>query len=378
MTSADSNSEAPQDVTGCSFLEMRVIRTVFAGGPRPECGVRIMLLVKRRNEPQWLVDLRATTAAKRIWASWIPYSRKARVAWFLLRWALKLRVARFVPGVSVIQVPAAEFGPWLANIPELANAAPVVFIGKPSVTRKLTVFLANDRGGIAAVAKLPIEPEAIDSIRNEEQALRELSGVVPGIPTVLRTSIPPGVCVEAWVEGKSVGRRLTSEHVTLLLQFPRTGRGISLERSLDALKDDLKSENRSIADRIPSFGTRSGELPSLWEHGDFVPWNLKRSADGVLIPFDWEYSSPEGLPLLDLLHFFYRQEYLFRDMGNVPRAMRQNSFVQQYCHAFELDREIQKRLGFYYLLRSLRYEIPPISPEDTYEGFVIEQLSTLL
>jgi hypothetical protein len=378
MTSADSKSKMPQDESRCSFLAMRAIRIVFGGAARPECDARRMLLVRRRNEPLWLVDLRAAVAADRIWDSWIPYSRKARVAWILLRWAMKLRVARIVPGVSLIQIPATGFGPWLAGIPELANSASVVLIGKPSVTRKLTVFLANELGEVAAVAKLPLEPGAIESIRNEEQALRKLSGIVPGIPAVLRPSFPPGVCVTSWVEGKYVGRRLTNEHLTLLFRFPRTGRAISIEHALGALKESLKPEDRAIADQIPAARSWRGELPSVWEHGDFTPWNLKRRADGVLIPLDWEYSSPEGLPLLDLFHFYYRQEYLFRDIGNVREAMDENLLVQQYCRAFELDRETQRFLGVYYLLRSLRYEIPPLSPEDTYEAFVVGQLSSFL
>ena len=379
MIPVDSNSKMARTGSRCGSPAMRAISAVlFGGAPRPDCGVRRMLLVQRRNEPQWLVDLRAAAAAVRIWDSWTPYSRKARLAWLLLRWALKLRVARFVPGVALIQIPATGFGPWLADIPELQNAAPVVFIGKPSVTRKLTVFLADERGGIAAVAKLPLVPGAVESIRNEEQALRKLSGLVPGIPAALRPSFLPGVCVESWVEGKSVARRLTGEHLSLLLQLPRTGRAISMRRALDALKESPKPESRAIMDRIPVSGCWCGELQSVWEHGDFTPWNLKRSTGGVLILLDWEYSSPVGLPLLDLLHFFYRQQYLFRDMGNVRKAMDGNLLVQQYCRAFALDRETQKSLAVYYLLQSLRYEIPPLSPEDTYEAFVMEQLSSLL
>ncbi len=376
MISADFKSKMPQNGSRCAFPPMRAIRAVFGGAPRPEIGARRMLLVKWRNEPQWLIDVRAAAAAGQIWNSWIPYSRKSRVAWFLLRWALKLRLARFLPGVSLIQIPAIGFGPWLAGIPELANAAPVVFIGKPSVTRKLTVFLADERGGIAAVAKLPLVSQAIDSIRNEEHALRNLNGIVPGIPAVLRASFPPGVCVESWVEGKNVGRGFASEHLSLLLRLPRTGRAISMQRAFAALKESLKPETRAIADRIPVPGSCSREIPSVWEHGDFTPWNLKRSAEGILIPLDWEYSSPEGLPLLDLCHFFYRQEYLFRDIGNVRRVMDENLLVRQYCRAFELDRETKRLLGVYYLLRSLAYEIPPLSLEDTYGAFVIEQLFT--
>ncbi len=283
-----------------------------------------------------------------------------------------------MPGVTLIQIPAAGFGSWSADIPELADAAPVVFIGKPSVTQKLTVFLAQKSGKIGAVAKLALVPDAAESIRNEEQALRNLHSIISGIPAVLRSSFPPGVCIESWVEGRGIARNFTREHLFLLFQLPRTGRTISMQRALGALKESLISEDRQIADQFSATEEWRGELPSVWEHGDFAPWNLKLSADKVLIPLDWEYSSPEGLPLLDLLHFFYRQEYLFRDIGSVRKALDENVLVQQYCRAFQLDCEMQRRLGIYYLLRSLRYKIPPLSPKDTYNAFVIDQLSHYL
>ena len=278
----------------------------------------------------------------------------------------------------MIQIPAAGFGPWSASIPELANAAPVVFIGKPSITEKLTVFLADERGGIAAVAKLALVPGAVASIRNAEQALKALNGAIPGIPAVIRPSFQPGACIESWVEGKSVGRELTNEHLSLLLQLPRTGHTICMQSALTALKESLTPETRRKVDRFVATENWSGELPCVWEHGDFVPWNLKRAPDGALIPVDWEYSSQQGLPLMDLLHFFYRQEYLFRDIKNVHKVMERNSLVQQYCCTFELGRAMQRRLEIYYLLRSLRYNLPPLSPRETYDIFVIERLSGLV
>lgn len=44
--------------------------------------------------------------------------------------------------------------------------------------------------------------------------------------------------------------------------------------------------------------------PVSLQHGDFVPWNLRRSQNGKgLSAFDWEYGIAEGFPYLDLAHF---------------------------------------------------------------------------
>jgi hypothetical protein len=44
-------------------------------------------------------------------------------------------------------------------------------------------------------------------------------------------------------------------------------------------------------------------------HGDFVPWNIRKS-NGRLFVFDWEDSLPDGLALTDIFHFLYNQAYL--------------------------------------------------------------------
>ena len=38
-------------------------------------------------------------------------------------------------------------------------------------------------------------------------------------------------------------------------------------------------------------------------HGDFSPWNLKIGADGRIRAVDWEQSTTNELPYLDLHHF---------------------------------------------------------------------------
>lgn len=355
----------------------RALAKVYSGRTHLDSPVFRILVIGRRGDPRWLVDTRAIAAANRVWASWIPYSRKARLAWFLLRLALRLRVLRLLPGVTSVEIPATQFGSWLAANPELENAAPVVYIGKPSVTEKLTVFLATERGKIAAVAKLAMVPGAVESIRNEEHALRQLRGAIHGIPLVLGATSVPGACVESWLDGKSVGRTLTARHISLLRSLPQTGRTTTMRDAFRSLAETLDPRHLALVQRCTPQAGLDVALPCVWEHGDFVPWNLKQLSDGTLFLLDWEYSRAEGLPMLDLLHFFYRQEYLFRDYGGVWRAMGGHPLVQRYCREFDLTVEMQKALAACYLLRSLRHSIPSLASDDTYEDFVAAQLAVL-
>ena len=52
-------------------------------------------------------------------------------------------------------------------------------------------------------------------------------------------------------------------------------------------------------------------LPACWEHGDFAPWNIKRSRDGGCALLDWEDARRKGLPLQDAYHFLHMQDWLF-------------------------------------------------------------------
>jgi phosphotransferase family enzyme len=73
----------------------------------------------------------------------------------------------------------------------------------------------------------------------------------------------------------------------------------------------LEELERDCGDRLPAgFTVRArqalgnlGELPLVWEHRDFGPWNLAINAEGGLAAIDWEDAEPRGLPGLDLAYF---------------------------------------------------------------------------
>ncbi len=360
-----------------SSPESRAIQAVYSGARHPGTETYSVLAVGRKGEIRWLVDQRARRIVGQVFEAWRPYSRLSRAAWMVLRYASGLRVLRLIPGVHRISIPAAQYGAWIESCPQLKGCAPVVFIGKPSITEKLTVFLGDGSGKIAAVAKLALTAAAMESIDNEAYALQHLREVIPGIPPLLSVDSTRGVCIQGWVRGRSVGRGLTEKHLALLLKLPRSGRSVSMREAWSALIKSMRPEHKRIAEAYLAQREFCGELRILWEHGDFAPWNIKKSPGGNLVLLDWEYASANGLPLLDLLHFFYRQQYLFRDMGSIPRVMEANQLVRKYCLAFELTQEMRKMLASYYLLRSLRYEIPSLSGEDTYESFVARQLELL-
>jgi hypothetical protein len=54
------------------------------------------------------------------------------------------------------------------------------------------------------------------------------------------------------------------------------------------------------------------QLRPVVRHGDFARWNLLIQDDGSLIALDWEWGHPEGMPGLDLAHFFLQDARLVK------------------------------------------------------------------
>ncbi len=64
-----------------------------------------------------------------------------------------------------------------------------------------------------------------------------------------------------------------------------------------------------------ALGQLAGRMlsPSI-THGDFAAWNLLSLPHGQLIALDWEWGNPQGLPGLDLVHYFAQDARLVRRM----------------------------------------------------------------
>jgi len=376
LTEAIDNrcTPAPEKPTSFSApTAEHILRTLF----REEMAAlhRSFYAIGKQGELRWIVDTAAIAALDPVWEAWIPYTRRSRLLWRLIRAAALLRCLGFLPGVSRLHPEKAVLGDWVNSVPGLRNTAPIVFVGKPSTTAKLTVFLATPPGDIAAVAKIALVPGAISSIACEAAALDALHGRVSGIPRLLAHS--PGVCLESWSPGRSMARTLTQGQVEWLLALPRSGRRVALDDRLQQLFSRLPATHRHRA-RPHSFLIPSGlTFNEVWEHGDFVPWNIKKDPDGKLAVVDWEYATASGMPLLDLLHFHYRQHYLFRDLGDVHERIAADPLVAYYCRAASIDRRQALALERYYLLGCLAHQIPALSALDTYEYFIHSCLARL-
>ena len=185
-----------------------------------------------------------------------------------------------------------------AHLPDVTASA--LLIGTDGPAQKLVVqFWRGDR--IVAYLKYAEKPKAVDRLLRE----RVILGQVPeGLgPRVLQAG--PLFDGQALLLEAIPGRTL-----------------VAIERPPNdaiALLDSLpKGEPREVGDHpwlraIATYGELSIERylavladrpwPTVFQHGDFAPWNLVRGPDGVLRAIDWEYGVVDGFPHLDSVHY---------------------------------------------------------------------------
>jgi hypothetical protein len=311
-------------------------------------------VISSRQQPRWIVPAQSR-AAFDVLRHWRPYSKAARLKWLILLAAYQCGFLGYLPSVQTVafvKLPKLDLHP--ANDSSLM---PVIYVGTPGVCRKAVISLVDEASRIvASVVKCPIAPEAANSIRREAELLERLASdgysVAPRLNYIDETQ---GVAAQEAIAGPLSGRELKACHVNFLLSL-RTGEKICLAEQCKVLQqtelpDPLQTEWTNwpqIQSIWQQLAVDTTPLPAVIQHGDFAPWNLKRTASG-LCAIDWEDGQWQGLPLQDLLHFFVIQAYLFQS-PDVIHDFFHNRLVKRYCSELSLNAEKTVKLTQFYLI----------------------------
>jgi thiamine kinase-like enzyme len=104
---------------------------------------------------------------------------------------------------------------------------------------------------------------------------------------------------------------------------------------------------------------RENNIPFVFIHGDYVPYNMKVRNDKLAL-IDWEYSSESGLPLFDLFTFIYQGGYQifnkkieFLIYKILDRSGRNYNYFKKYLEKLNIDVEMISPLFVIYLTESL-------------------------
>lgn len=201
--------------------------------------------------------------------------------------------------------------------------------GTPGPARKPTAAVLSLDGQVWGFAKFAETAASNRLVQHEAEVLRRLArqnGQAHIAPPLLYAGNVDQlyVTVQGVLPGRAAPRALTSAHRRFLARLqsgpPRPAAKspivTSLRQRVVALpsrRADLMALHDAILPQIDRV-----TLPSTIVHGDFAPWNLRVSHDGVAA-FDWEYAELDGLPLLDEIHHMLQTGFLLEDWS-VERA----------------------------------------------------------
>ena len=247
----------------------------------------------------------------------------------------------------------------------------VVRLGRRRFNRALVLLPFGDGGRLLGVVKVARGAAPRRVLRQEHDTLvKAHERHVPG----LRVPAPM-----LYAERGDLGYFAMSPLTSTELSRPRPvpvrqmralaelGRGPSLPLRSTRAVERLRRRVATLEDLEQRAWTRAALETLLWQlgevevpqgawHGDFVPWNMAREGDDVLL-WDWEHFDLEALSAWDHLH--YLAQDLRMRVGTTPQV--EDTWLAEAEHAlagdWHLDDERQRQavLRAYLLEINLRY-----------------------
>jgi Phosphotransferase enzyme family len=335
-------------------------------------------VIPQAGEPRWIVVGDPRIAAQ-VLKSWRPFKVSTRLRWSAVVASASLGVLHQLPGV-VTSRHAIDVSYWRQSLAGFEDDwAPVLYIGNPSHTRKVTVFFVGRDRRFKAVAKIPLLEDSARAILNEAQILRELAGA-GYLPGFLFNDPERGIAAQSWLEGEPVSRQLTSAHMDLLARFAVPGETIRVSGQRASIAGELDGADlpfdRAALARAQQLLEYDQPLPAFIEHRDFAPWNLKSLPGGGSGAIDWEWAILRGLPCQDIFRYFYIQDALFNGPGHVWRELNRHPLVQAHFRRFAIPAEALRPLAMHYQLRVLAMDWK--SGNTRLAQYAFRQIETLL
>jgi Phosphotransferase enzyme family len=322
-------------------------------------------------------------------------------------WGVLRRAGLVTPVVSVATRPrpASRQGRPAPSVPMLAAAAAPWVVAADARERPVSLLLRTP--GFSATNKVigmafaggPMPAVLVKTVRRaqwetslqaEAAALEQLAnlGVTDGPPRVLGFTAVDGVSVlgETYLSGEAIHHVLTERPPEEIAAVAADWLAGFACRTRGPASDDWTAvRDRALAEFEIMFAglvdpalmqvtrlclSSVGDLPVVFEHRDFAPWNTLLDSAGTLSVLDWESAEPNGVPGLDLFYFVtylallgnrsvtppdaratYRRTW-HEDTGFGPQVLR------RYARAMELDLD---------MLRPLRLLVWPIHARSEYQ-----------
>lgn len=218
--------------------------------------------------------------------------------------------------------------PFVPLLRKAVNPPLAVALGVPGPFRKAIVVVGG-RDHAQSVLKLSLDEPSRARVRHEARVLQRLTEsprAGPFAPSLLGRGCDGGVewIALEFVPGRRSSDRVRREHLAFLGELHAgTWRRVPAE-ALAYLRSAVRRADR-VADSVDRAWLAAmrrlsealharlagREIPCALAHGDFTPWNLISTGDG-LRAVDWELSIPQAPVLHDLIHFHFQTGVLVR------------------------------------------------------------------
>ncbi len=303
---------------------------------------RFWVIPGTSGKPRWLLPYNPKDGLPGL-QFWAPYNFGAQCKWNLLKSTYAMGAISQLPTVKLIGIDRSSDLVHLTDWGHYQSMLPVVYLSESSPRCKAVVFLVDQQSHhCQAVAKFPIGECAPSQILKEASILMQLKDQTSiKAPSLLYQNTSHGITVQELLKVKNTPRSLTQAHIQWLIKLKQT-QTTSLTKQANQLRLRFEAilQNHALDHQIiHAYLTHLQDdtaIAATWTHGDFAPWNFKKTNHHHYTAIDWEDARPEGLPLMDLVHFLLIQYYLrgqkliFKDVQNHP-------LIASYCKAFQLS-----------------------------------------
>ena len=303
-------------------------------------------VIPGRERPRWIVPWQAKLGLAAL-SIWRPYRPASRIQWAGVLAAYRAGCLRALPGVTTFGVEAE--GSWSHLGWTEEPPTPTIYVGTTGPEQKAVCFLTSSGARSPThVAKAPLGPCAGAAILREAEVLERLADEKPGLaPRVIFIDRDNARAVQETVLGPAGGRRFKPAYLRWLVDLRREGATTSLSAQAARLAVEvagLQIESEKAEDVLARLERVDGphDLPAVWVHGDFAPWNFRWMDGEKIAVVDWEKASPDGPPLYDLVHFYLIQDFLFGERRLGARSYRKAA--QGYLRALGIDPVLHNRL----------------------------------
>ena len=187
-----------------------------------------------------------------------------------------------------------------------------ILLGSPEHQVRRAI-VSYRRAGQWEVAKISFGEAGARVLGHESRVLEQLQGTAEGIPRLLglHQNLELTVLRMPYLTGTAIPLGESKEAIRLLERWIRN----DAKKLLPEFSEWTAIES-GLADgearRLVLAQLSQQHLTPVICHGDFARWNLLKQTDGRLLVLDWEWGHEQGMPGIDLVHYFLQDARLVK------------------------------------------------------------------